>query len=241
MIKLIKHDMKEIKNVFIILILYAIFMIYNLTIRPTEDVLFYQGAFGFYGMLFILNIFNAIFLYSSTFSNRGYLTFKLGINRRTIIRSKLITILLINIIAILWGMFISYLLVVNKTSVEIHSFFFTLLPIIVLLSILSKIVTVYLAMAIGNAANTNNNIPAILAYFVIDFAEEILKFFISFQPIIAIDNFKFKEAYNIFANTENFLHPEYQTLFMFQALYILTLIFIKKYILFHYIEKKLEF
>ncbi len=149
-------------------------------------------AFSFITFGFIV-----YYLYKTTFSNSAYINFKLGISRNKVILARIINVFLLNIFSALIGIgFISLLLktLLGSNSIGFRaladeimnsqipsefgqisvSWIFTFYAIMLFIGMISSIIKIYLALAIGHMANKNKKIFSFLAYIGMGIAESII-------------------------------------------------------------------
>ncbi len=220
---------------------------------PLSIMLFYFLIMAFSFLIFAFIVY---YFYKTTFSNSAYINFKLGISRNKVILARMANAFLLNLFSALIGIgFLALLFysITNHTnkgfaalaSEIINSSFpsefgqvsinwiFTYYAIMVFIGLISSVVKIYLALAIGHMANKNKKIFSFLAYIGMGIVEGII------SSIVMISYMAFVIERFVADKVNGFPRFMYSTL---SATTIMLIIFmlIEGFLLFRIVNKKLN-
>ncbi len=240
MIKLLQYDAKEMKSVFLVFLLYIVLIMTSKLFISNPSIIILLTSFESAFMFLIIFVFNIIFLYSSTFSDRGYLTFKLKLSRKKIVLSKILITFFIHILAFIIVFASMYLLPIDFPN-EVYKYFIIPFPILLLIGILSNIVDVYLAMAIGNTSNKNKKMMSFISYLGVYFINQLSGIFLLLFFILKYMKSSPISEFFTPSNMDSIINNSLNSILSAIVVYFIILIIFKILLLFHFVEKKLNF
>ncbi len=264
MLKIMKNDVIAYKKFGIIYLIMTLLIVLNIVSInfipksfeigiPLSILLFYFMVMAFGFIVFGFEIYYA---YKTTFSNHAYINFKLGISRNKVIISRMLNLLILNIISILLEIVLASLFINALTgssnngvislienlfnaplppelsSLSMH-WIFTFYVLFIIVTLISGIVKIFLALALGHMANKNKKILSFLSYIGIGIVEGI------FSGIAMI-------VYMV-SSVQNFISDKVNGLptFIYSSLGVMTtlwiiFIIVEIFLLFKIINKKLN-
>ncbi len=272
MLKLMKNDIVEhrkfgyiaISFIAFILIQYLLSQYTNSTIAFTITTFLTIFAFSI-----LITIYNIYYLYSSTYSNKSYLVFKLGISRKTVLTSRITLAFIVNLVlyAIIFAIF--YLLMINifisipeavsgndrinflfeRESLYLQLKFLSPFLINIVIGLLVGIIDPYLAMGLGNMINKSKILFSFIFYIVINFINQVIS---SIVALIFFQNSIFTSISSSFnsnggsitigdssMNFENFFDMT-KPVFYVPLIMTLILLIIKLVTMYYVADKKLN-
>ncbi len=201
MLKIIHNDIKEHKKLGFVYLGYMILALIGFAIIKTQDVknavyvpfILTSVLLGILTLIYII-----YYIYTSTYSSRAYLTFKLGISRKKVILSKLILsifVILISYVIVGISAYLIFMTDIDYASIkESYTIFFTpeansnilftqLISFIVIN--ISAVLSISLCLALGHMMNKNKILASVLFYVGLKFAKNIISMIVGVYLIMS--------------------------------------------------------